>query len=59
MTTAISQLDINDYQLNIEMSAGQIFYTDIVDIFFFKVDICQLGNDQIRVNVLTQEYCDQ
>ncbi|KAG0563355.1 hypothetical protein KC19_8G023900 [Ceratodon purpureus] len=44
-----------------EMSAGQIFYPcmQCADIFFLKADICQLGNDQVRVNVLAREYCDQ
>ena len=28
------------------------------DIFFLKVDVCQLGMDQRKVNVLAREYCD-
>ena len=28
------------------------------DIFFLKADICQLGMDQRKVNVLAREYCD-
>ncbi|KAI3804110.1 hypothetical protein L1987_32280 [Smallanthus sonchifolius] len=29
-----------------------------LDIFFLKADICQLGMDQRKVNMLTREYCD-
>jgi len=29
------------------------------DIFFLKADICQLGKDQRKVNVLAREYCDR
>merc|ERR1719222_779571 len=28
------------------------------DIFFLKADICQLGMDQRKVNILAREYCD-
>lgn len=28
------------------------------DIFFLKADVCQLGLDQRKVNVLAKEYCD-
>jgi len=44
-----------------EMSAAQIFYPcmQCADIFFLKVDICQLGVDQRKVNMLAREYCDQ
>eukprot|EP00775_Hariotina_reticulata_P007596 gene7596-7800_t len=28
------------------------------DIFFLKADICQLGLDQRKVNMLAREYCD-
>ena len=28
------------------------------DVFFLKADICQLGMDQRKVNVLAREYCD-
>jgi tyrosyl-tRNA synthetase len=28
------------------------------DIFFLKADICQLGMDQRKVNMLAREYCD-
>ncbi len=29
------------------------------DIFFLKADICQLGLDQRKVNMLAREYCDK
>jgi len=43
-----------------ELSASQIFYPcmQCADIFFLKADICQLGMDQRKVNVLAREYCD-
>lgn len=44
-----------------ELSAAQIMYPcmQCADIFFLKADICQLGMDQRKVNVLAREYCDQ
>lgn len=43
---------------NEEMSASQIFYPcmQASDIFFLKADICQLGMDQRKVNMLAREY---
>jgi len=43
-----------------ELSASQIFYPcmQCADIFFLKADICQLGMDQRKVNMLAREYCD-
>ncbi|GJP42345.1 hypothetical protein CLOM_g1919 [Closterium sp. NIES-68] len=43
-----------------ELSAAQIFYLCMhcADIFFLKADICQLGMDQRKVNVLAREYYD-
>ncbi|TYG68049.1 hypothetical protein ES288_D05G123400v1 [Gossypium darwinii] len=43
-----------------ELSAAQILYPcmQCADIFFLKADICQLGMDQRKVNVLAREYCD-
>ncbi|GAB2224623.1 hypothetical protein Droror1_Dr00005386 [Drosera rotundifolia] len=43
-----------------ELSAAQIFYPcmQCANIFFLKADICQLGMDQRKVNVLAREYCD-
>ncbi|PSC70338.1 tyrosine-tRNA cytoplasmic-like [Micractinium conductrix] len=45
---------------NDELSAAQIFYPvmQAADIFFLKADICQLGMDQRKVNMLAREYCD-
>lgn len=44
-----------------DLSAAQIFYPcmQCADIFFLKADICQLGMDQRKVNVLAREYADQ
>lgn len=43
-----------------ELSAAQIFYPcmQCADIFFLRADICQLGMDQRKVNVLAREYAD-
>lgn len=43
-----------------ELAGGQIFYPcmQCEDIFFLKADICQMGMDQRKVNVLAREYCD-
>jgi len=40
--------------------AAQIMYPcmQCADVFFLKADICQLGKDQRKVNVLAREYCD-
>ncbi|CAL8471133.1 g10675 [Coccomyxa elongata] len=42
-----------------ELSPAQIIYPcmQCADIFFLKADICQLGLDQRKVNVLAREYC--
>lgn len=39
-----------------EMSAAQIFYPcmQAADVFFLKADICQLGMDQRKVNMLAR-----
>lgn len=44
-----------------EQTAAQIFYPcmQCADIFFLKADICQLGMDQRKVNMLAREYCDE
>jgi tyrosyl-tRNA synthetase len=41
-----------------EMSAAQIFYPcmQCADVFFLKADICQLGLDQRKVNMLAR-FC--
>ena len=44
-----------------ELAASQIFYPvmQCADIFFLGVDICSLGVDQKKVNMLAIEYCDK
>lgn len=44
-----------------EMSAAQIFYPcmQCADVFFLKADICQLGMDQRKVNMLAREYAGE
>lgn len=43
-----------------KLFASQIMYPcmQCSDIFFLKADICQLGMDQRKVNMLAREYCD-
>jgi len=43
-----------------DMPSSQILYPcmQCADIFFLKADICQLGMDQRKVNMLAREYCD-
>lgn len=43
-----------------DMPSAQIMYPcmQCADIFFLKADVCQLGLDQRKVNVLAKEYCD-
>mmetsp|Transcript_3085 Transcript_3085/g.4756 ORF Transcript_3085/g.4756 Transcript_3085/m.4756 type:complete len:381 (+) Transcript_3085:13-1155(+) len=43
-----------------EMASAQILYPcmQCADVFFLEADICQLGMDQRKVNVLAREYCD-
>jgi len=42
------------------LSCAQILYPlmQCTDIFFLKADVCQLGVDQRKVNMLAREYCD-
>lgn len=44
-----------------DLATSQIFYPimQCADIFFLKVDICSLGIDQRKVNMLALEYCDK
>lgn len=44
-----------------DLAASQIFYPvmQCADIFFLGVDICSLGIDQKKVNMLAIEYCDK
>jgi tyrosyl-tRNA synthetase len=50
----------NNSNLN-ELAASQIFYPvmQCADVFFLGVDVCSLGIDQKKVNVLALEYCDK
>mmetsp|Transcript_17041 Transcript_17041/g.43509 ORF Transcript_17041/g.43509 Transcript_17041/m.43509 type:complete len:360 (+) Transcript_17041:58-1137(+) len=43
-----------------DLPASQIMYPcmQAADIFFLKADICQLGMDQRKVNMLAREYCE-
>mmetsp|Transcript_22161 Transcript_22161/g.53682 ORF Transcript_22161/g.53682 Transcript_22161/m.53682 type:complete len:825 (+) Transcript_22161:180-2654(+) len=42
------------------LTAAQVLYPlmQCADVFFLKADICQLGVDQRKVNMLAREYCD-
>lgn len=42
------------------MKTSQIFYPimQCADVFFLNIDICSLGLDQRKVNMLALEYCD-
>ncbi|CBZ56267.1 hypothetical protein NCLIV_066920 [Neospora caninum Liverpool] len=44
-----------------EQPAAQIMYPcmQCADIFYLGADICQLGMDQRKVNMLAREYCDE
>ncbi len=44
-----------------ELAASQIFYPvmQCADVFFLGIDICSLGIDQRKVNMLALEYCDK
>ncbi|KAG9395502.1 Aminoacyl-tRNA synthetase class Ic [Carpediemonas membranifera] len=42
-----------------QLSVAQILYPSMQcsDVFFLKSDICQLGKDQRKVNMLARDYC--
>ena len=42
------------------LTAAQILYPlmQCTDVFFLRADICQLGVDQRKVNMLARDYCD-
>jgi tyrosyl-tRNA synthetase len=44
-----------------ELAGSQIFYPvmQAADVLFLKVDICSLGLDQRKVNMLCREYCNK
>ena len=41
-----------------ELTAAQMMYPcmQAADVFYLKTDICQLGMDQRKVNMLAREY---
>jgi tyrosyl-tRNA synthetase len=43
-----------------DFAVAQMLYPcmQCTDIFYLKADICQLGMDQRKVNMLAREYCD-
>lgn len=43
-----------------DMPTSNILYPcmQCADIFFLEADVCQLGLDQRKVNMLAREYCD-
>mmetsp|Transcript_10487 Transcript_10487/g.33533 ORF Transcript_10487/g.33533 Transcript_10487/m.33533 type:complete len:800 (-) Transcript_10487:352-2751(-) len=47
-------------RLENKLTAAQVLYPimQCTDIFFLRADICQLGVDQRKVNMLAREYCD-
>jgi tyrosyl-tRNA synthetase len=71
--TSIDDITMNDTKTNdtaenaipyeemlASMKTSQIFYPimQCADIFFLNIDICSLGMDQRKVNMLALEYCD-
>jgi tyrosyl-tRNA synthetase len=42
------------------LTSAQVLYPlmQCTDVFFLRADICQLGVDQRKVNMLAREYCD-
>ena len=42
------------------LTSAQVLYPlmQATDVFFLRADICQLGVDQRKVNMLAREYCD-
>lgn len=58
LTTQIEEI-INMNQN--DLATSQVFYPvmQCADIFFLKCDICSLGLDQKKVNMLALEYCDK
>eukprot|EP00516_Mucochytrium_quahogii_P006577 CAMPEP_0203754360 /NCGR_PEP_ID=MMETSP0098-20131031/7959_1 /ASSEMBLY_ACC=CAM_ASM_000208 /TAXON_ID=96639 /ORGANISM=" , Strain NY0313808BC1" /LENGTH=736 /DNA_ID=CAMNT_0050645319 /DNA_START=214 /DNA_END=2420 /DNA_ORIENTATION=- len=47
-------------RLENKLTAAQVLYPlmQCTDVFFLRADICQLGVDQRKVNMLAREYCD-
>ncbi len=44
-----------------ELSLSTLNYAvmQCADIFYLGIDICQMGNDQLKINMLAREYCDK
>eukprot|EP00584_Thalassiosira_punctigera_P004969 CAMPEP_0172531454 /NCGR_PEP_ID=MMETSP1067-20121228/4857_1 /TAXON_ID=265564 ORGANISM="Thalassiosira punctigera, Strain Tpunct2005C2" /NCGR_SAMPLE_ID=MMETSP1067 /ASSEMBLY_ACC=CAM_ASM_000444 /LENGTH=831 /DNA_ID=CAMNT_0013315837 /DNA_START=20 /DNA_END=2515 /DNA_ORIENTATION=- len=42
------------------LTSAQVLYPlmQCADVFFLRADVCQLGVDQRKVNMLAREYCD-
>jgi tyrosyl-tRNA synthetase len=53
--------DISMDDIVSSLKTSQVFYPvmQCADIFFLGVDICSLGLDQRKVNMLALEYCDK
>lgn len=47
-------------RLEDNLTAAQILYPlmQCTDVFFLRADVCQLGMDQRKVNMLARDYCD-
>jgi len=64
-STNVNSNDVNSTNVSYDemlssMKTSQIFYPimQCADIFFLNIDICSLGIDQRKVNMLALEYCD-
>lgn len=44
---------------NLYMSSLMYSAMQCADVFFLRVDICQMGLDQLKINMLVREYCDK
>jgi tyrosyl-tRNA synthetase len=44
-----------------DLSAAQIMYPcmQCADVFFLGADVCQMGMDQRKVNMLAREYAEE
>lgn len=44
-----------------ELYMSSLMYSAMqcADVFYLGVDICQLGMDQLKINMLVREYCDK
>jgi tyrosyl-tRNA synthetase len=55
------QMEIKEEDPSDALPNAQLLYPMMQcnDVFFLKADICQLGMDQIKVNVLAREYAEK